>query len=64
MGRQRAIPIFWRSSEAVSEEPTPVNVHTFPNPTINTHTKKPNIYLTFPFIYAKLIVCYVENLKS
>ena len=64
LGRQRAIPIFWRSSETVSRVRTPANVHTFPNPTINLPTQKPNIYLTYPFIYVILIVSYVIVLKK
>ena len=64
MGRQRAIPIFWRSSETVSEVRTPVNVHTFSNPTINLPTQKPNIYFPFLFIYVIFIVCYVRDLEK
>ena len=41
-----------------------VNHYRFSNPTINSPTQNPNIYLLFPFIYVILIVCYVRDLKK
>ena len=55
--------IFYKTIGIVKTAILLVNVHRLSYPTINISTQT-NIYLTFPFIYVILIVCYVSHLKK